>query len=143
MTLKSQEMLERICDGIIAGKSLRQICEPEGMPAPSTVCLWLSQDEDFAERYARAKEIQMENLAEEIIEIAEDGTNDYVAIHDPDNPGYRLNGEHVQRSRLRIDTRKWLMSKLAPKKYGDKVAVQADVDASLTVTVKQFTLDKP
>ena len=140
MTLKSQEMLERICDGIIAGKSLRQICEPEGMPAPSTVCLWLSQDEDFAERYARAKEIQMENLAEEIIDIAEDGSNDWMKNRFGEDV---LNVEHVQRSRLRIDTRKWLMSKLAPKKYGDKVAVQADVDASLTVTVKQFTLDKP
>lgn len=133
MSLKSPEMLEKICDAIIGGKSLRQICEPEGMPAPSTICLWLSQDEAFAERYARAKEIQMENLAEEILEIAEDGSNDWMKNRFGEDV---LNAEHVQRSRLRIDSRKWLMSKLAPKKYGDKIDVQHG--GNLTIEVQRF-----
>lgn len=137
MSLKTPELLERICDEIIGGKSLRQICAAENMPAPSTICLWLSQDEEFAERYARAKEIQMENMAEEIIEIAEDGSNDWM---ESEKGGYIINQEIVQRSRLRIDTRKWLMSKLAPKKYGDKLALDAEVDHTLTIVSKNFTL---
>jgi hypothetical protein len=57
--------------------------------------------------------------------IADDGRNDWMARKDPSNPGYELNGEHVQRSRLRLDARKWLTSKILPKQYGDRTEVEA------------------
>lgn len=61
-------------------------------------------------------------MADELLEIADDGTNDWMERIDGDGAGvgWVLNGEHVQRSRVRIDTRKWLLSKMAPKRYGDK-----------------------
>lgn len=103
------------------------------MPHVATVLRWLGKDEHaaFREQYARAREAQADVLADESIEIADDATNDWMEVNAADEKGekYRLNGEHVQRSRLRVDTRKWFASKLAPKKYGDKLAVGGD-DAS-------------
>lgn len=77
----------------------------------------------FQERYAQAKAECADALVEEIIDIADDGTNDWMEVHDKDGAcvGYKLNGEHVQRSKLRVDSRKWIASKLKPKKYGDSV----------------------
>lgn len=123
----SQELADLICDRIADGESLRAICRSDGMPAPSTVCLWLSQNPGFSEQYARAREAQADALAEETLEIADDARNDWMERQsDGDkSEGWVLNGEHVQRSRLRIDARKWFASKVAPKKYGDKV--QAEV----------------
>src|SRR3990172_7086066 len=57
------------------------------------------------------------------MDISDDGTNDWMASNDPENPGYRVNGEHIARSRLRVDTRKWIASKLKPKKYGEKLDI--------------------
>ena len=56
-------------------------------------------------------------MADETLEISDDGTNDWMK----DNEGYKVNGEHVARSRLRVDTRKWLLSKALPKIFGDKL----------------------
>ena len=87
---------------------------------------WLAKEPAFQNQYARAREIQAEYHFEELIEIADDGTNDYVAKRDASGAivGWRENGEWVNRSRLRVDTRKWAMSKMAPKKYGDKSAIE-------------------
>ena len=59
--------------------------------------------------------------AEEILEISDNGSNDWMVENDPDNPGYKLNGEHLQRSKLRVDTRKWIASKFKPNTYADKI----------------------
>lgn len=119
-----------ICVSIADGMTLREISRKEGMPALSTVFQWLATDKAFSEQYARAKEVQLENMAEEILEIADDATNDWMVRNGTDEESsYSLNGEHVQRARLRVDSRKWLLSKLAPKKYGDKVALGGDADA--------------
>jgi hypothetical protein len=97
------------------------------MPCVATIFNWLRKHDDFLEQYERAKEIQADALAEDILDIADDGTNDWMAREDKDgkNIGWQLNGEHVQRSRLRVDARKWIASKLKPKKYGDQVKVEA------------------
>jgi hypothetical protein len=62
----------------------------------------------------------LDTMAEQLLEIADDGTNDFVADK---HGGTTLNMEHINRSRLRVDTRKWYLSKLAPKRYGEKVDV--------------------
>ena len=95
------------------------------MPQESTVRNWaLDKDGTFFARYAKAREIGYLVMADETIDIADDGTNDYMARLGPDGQtAYVLNGEHVQRSRLRVDTRKWLLSKALPKLYGDRVAI--------------------
>ena len=89
------------------------------MPDISTIYDWFPKHPEFAEQYARAKQDSADALIEEINDIADNGTNDWMELHDPDNPGYKAHGEHIQRSRLRVDTKKWIASKMKPKKYGD------------------------
>lgn len=91
------------------------------MPAPSTVFLWLQKHKEFSDQYARALEARTEAMADDILAIADDGTNDWMERKHGDDVAWVTNGEALQRSRLRVDARKWLMSKMAPKKYGDKI----------------------
>ncbi len=86
--------------------------------------MWAREIPEFLAQYVTAREMLLEHWAEDITEISDDGTNDWMSVNDPDNPGYRVNGEHISRSKLRVDTRKWLLSKLAAKKYGDRVTTE-------------------
>lgn len=102
-TSYSTEIAAEICVRLSAGESLRSICKDEHMPADSTVRAWAIADiSGFHAHYTRAREAQMDALAEDILEMSDDKAAD------------------VQRSRLQVDTRKWLMSKIAPKRFGDK-----------------------
>lgn len=119
------ELAAEICERLATGESLRAICSDADMPSERTVRRWASDDvEGFAPQYARARDMGLDTMADSLLDIADDGTNDWVESNDPDNPGYRLNGENVQRSKLRVDARKWYLSKLAPKKYGDKTSME-------------------
>jgi hypothetical protein len=89
------------------------------MPDKSTVMRWLGVNKAFQDQYARAREVQADYWAEEIVEISDDSSQD--AITDPESGNTRQNSEFVARSRLRVDTRKWLMARMAPKKYGERV----------------------
>lgn len=120
----SQELADRICSELADGKSLRTVCKTEGMPSTQTVFRWLRTHEGFCDQYARAKDEAADALVDEMLDIADVATNDWMEVHDKDNVGYRLNGEAINRSRLRVDTRKWIASKLKPKKYGEKVQTE-------------------
>ncbi len=117
-SLYTEALAAKICRRLAAGKSLRAICEAKGMPSAETVRRWLLDNEDFCAQYVRAREVQADRFAEEILEIADDASDDWTI-----GEGGRkaLDHEHVQRSRLRVDTRKWAAGKLAPKRYGDKL----------------------
>ena len=92
------------------------------MPDITTILDWISKHPEFSQQYARAREQQQEFYAEEILDIADNGQNDYMErLNKNGEVEMVVNYENIQRSRLRVDTRKWIMSKLAPKKYGDKV----------------------
>lgn len=92
------------------------------MPNKSTVFRWLADQEAFRDQYARAREAAADSLADDILEIADDGRHDYVETDLGDGViGSRVDHDHIARSRLRVDTRKWLASKLKPKKYGESV----------------------
>jgi hypothetical protein len=82
------------------------------------VLRWLSQKPEFSQKYARAKQAQAEVMADEILDIADDSSKD--AINTEEGKVYQ-NSEFINRSRLRVDSRKWLMSKMLPKKYGDRI----------------------
>lgn len=112
-----------ICERIADGESLRQICGDEGMPATSTVFVWLSEDPQFSEQYARAREAQADAVFDDILSIADDGRNDWIEKRNADGQviGWQENGEAIRRSQLRIDARKWMAGKLKPKKYGEKL----------------------
>lgn len=113
---------DKICERLINGESLRRICLDDGMPSPALVCKWLAdpENERFREQYAHARDAQADTLADEIIDIADDGSNDYMGEDE------KYNGDAVQRSKLRVDARKWVAAKLKPKKYGDKLDVTSN-----------------
>lgn len=119
----TQEIADIICERISDGESLRAICAEENMPNKATVFRWLASNNVFSDQYARARECQADVLADEILDIADDGSNDWMEKYgkDGEKTGWQVNGEAVQRSRLRLDARKWLAGKLRPKKYGEKV----------------------
>jgi hypothetical protein len=111
------------------GESVNKICQRPGMPSADTVYRWLQTRKDFSDNYARARERRADLLADECIEIADDNTRDMVLI----DGEVRVDHEHVQRSRHRVDARKWYAGKLAPKKYGDNLQVSGNPDAPLGV----------
>jgi hypothetical protein len=141
----TQEIADSICEQIAtSSKSLRTICAEEGMPKVRTVLLWLSQGESenaseqlrlFLHQYMRAREAQADFLAEEILEIADDGSNDLMTITKGDITYEQENKEVTNRSRLRVDARKWIASKFKPKRYGDKV----DLNHGGEIGLKQIT----
>lgn len=115
----SEELAAHICGELASGRSLRDVCRDDDTPAQSTVFLWLSKHPGFSEQYARAMEARTNALAEEILEIADDSSGDVGVTEDGREV---VKSDVIARSRLRVDTRKWLMSKMAPKKYGDKIS---------------------
>jgi hypothetical protein len=105
-TTFNEKTAHAILEAISHGQSLRKICQEKGMPAMSTVMKWLGENEAFSEQYARARDIQADYLADEILGIA-------------DGLPKQAENEDIQAARLRIDARKWYAGKIAPKKYGD------------------------
>ncbi len=121
----SQSIADRICEQIATTqRSLRTICTDENMPSVQTVLKWLREDKNgFLAQYTRAKEEQADLLVEDMLDIADDGTNDYMTIEKGDKTYNVEDKEVTNRSKLRVETRKWIASKLKPKKYGDKLDV--------------------
>jgi hypothetical protein len=109
-------MADRICQRLSAGESLFSICADGKMPADTTVYVWLAKDEGFRDKYARAREEQAERYAEQIIEIADDSSDD------------------ANSRRVRVDARKWVASKLLPKKYGDRTRTEHTGAVNVTIT---------
>lgn len=118
----NQEIASKICDTLATSSiSLRTMCLPDDMPSVRTVLYWLSEGDKedakpefkaFLHQYARAREQQADFLAEEILEISDHTEEDHTAF---------TGSNVVQRDKLRVDARKWIASKLKPKKYGDKL----------------------
>ncbi|MND20874.1 hypothetical protein D3C76_47880 [compost metagenome] len=137
----SQELADRICARLADGTSLRTVCKADDMPHVATIFKWMREHPEFNEQYGKAKQEAADALVEEMIDIADDGTNDWMEVHDKDGncTGYKVNGEHVQRSRLRVETRKWIAAKLKPKKYGERIDVDHGVqeDNPLAGLLKQ------
>ena len=118
----NREAADEICRLLADGVSLRRICrENEHLPARSTIKLWVVDDVDgFSARYLRAKAEGIDEIVDEALDISDDGTND---TYLDDEGNRRTDNDVLGRSKLRVDTRKWYASKLAPKLYGDKIDV--------------------
>ena len=132
----SQDIADKICARLAEGESLRSICRDDEFPNRCEVFRWLADDANtaFRDQYARAKEFGIEALADDITEISDDARNDWMERSGEDDRGWVANGEHIQRSKLRVDARKWLLSKLAPKKYGDKLDMTVDATVKGSVS---------
>ncbi len=125
------QVKEWICNTLeYSSYSLRgMLLSFEGTPKRELVVGWLKKDDDFAANYARVRTTMADYLAEEILDIVDDSTNDYMedkSKNGEETGGYKFMGEHVQRSKLRVDTRKWLMAKAMPKKYGEVIKLEVD-----------------
>lgn len=136
----TDDMADAICERIANGESLKSICEHDDMPSKSTVFKWLAETATFSDKYARAREAQADSIFDEILDIADDARNDWMKARgsDDEDDRYVLNGEHVQRMKLRIDARKWMAGKLRPKRYGERMQTDLDVtnsDGSLAALI--------
>ena len=126
----SQEIFDEICVRIAEGESLRKICKDDKMPSLVAVWKWLNNSEELVKQYTRAREEQAETFVDEILDIADDNKDD-TSIDE--NGKLIINQEVIARSRLRVDSRKWIASKLKPKRFGDYTKIQAEVkDTSST-----------
>lgn len=130
--------IEALCLDIAECVPLRTIAANNEV-AFATLASFLSRPENI-EQYARAREAQADKLAEDILQIADDGSND---TYKDDDGNVRTEHDVIARSRLRVDARKWLAGKMAPKRYGDKLDVDAKLSGSLTVEVVRFGDDTP
>jgi ATP-dependent protease HslVU (ClpYQ) ATPase subunit len=112
------ELATELCVRLSEGRSLRSVCRDADMPAVSSVFLWLRRDQEFSEQYARAKEEAADAIFDELLEIADDPDGD------------------VQRDRLRVDTRKWMLAKMKPRKYSDRHIIQTETKPDLVATLE-------
>lgn len=142
----SEEIAGTICERMICGpddkpESLRSICRDDDMPDLKTVMRWLAKNDEFRQHYALAREAQQELHQEDIKEIADNCSDDVQTILGNEEDGIlRVNHSAIARARLQIDTRKWLMSKMAPKKYGDKTILSNDPDSPVNVNPVTITV---
>lgn len=126
--------IDAICDMTADCIPQRTIAAKIGV-SWATFTKWIDDDKGRTEQYAHARLAQADKMADDILAISDDGSNDTYETED----GTRTNQDVIARSRLRVDARKWLASKMAPKKYGDKLAIGGAEDlppVALTADVK-------
>jgi hypothetical protein len=109
-TKYTEELAHEICRRIAEGESIRKICDGDDMPSATTIFNWLldTDKKAFLEQYNASRAIQAENMFDELLEIADKGQGE------------------IMRDRLRVDTRKWYLSKVLPKKFGEKIDMTTD-----------------
>lgn len=127
----TKDLGDKICAELAKGRTLSSICDAEGMPCKSAVLKWALDDKhEFYEQYARARLVGYHAMADEILDVVDDGRNDWMTIKKNGEEVEVVNREVVERSKLRFQARQWLLSKAMPKVYGDKLDISGKVDAS-------------
>lgn len=129
-SIYTPELIDAICERVADGESMRKICRDEHMPAMTTIFRWLRENPEFREQYEAATDMRADSFAEDMLDIAD--------IPPQINEKGGVDSGDVAHMRLRIDTRKWIASKLKPKKYGDKIEQEINGDLSLTVNIVRF-----
>ncbi len=112
-----EETFKKICKEISKGKALRNVLKESDMPSSQTFYIWLDADEDKSKQYVRACNSRADQIFEDILDISDDQEGD---VYEIDGKEF-TNHNKINRSRLRVDSRKWMLGKLNPKKYNDKV----------------------
>lgn len=119
----TDELAEKVLEWIRVGYSVAKIAKMDDMPAKDTIFQWIVKRPDFADRYVQAKETGAFVMAEEIVEISDNDQNDVYFKEEKDGSGLSakpcFDVNNINRDRLRVDSRKWILAKLVPKKYGD------------------------
>lgn len=136
-TIRTDEIVESILDQLGDGTPLAKICRQEGMPKLRTFYDWAEADADLSARVARARVAGHDNIAQDAIDIADDSQHDFKMGKE----GLVFDSEHVQRSKLRIDTRFKLLRCWDPKRFGEKLEIDNKGELTINVGVKRFTPD--
>ena len=116
------KLLDKIFNKIVDGESLNAILKDKDMPCRQTFYNWIEEDQNIIDKYARATKARADYLFEQIIEIADKQGADMVIVDGEQT----INHNIIQRNRLQIDARKWVASKMNPKKYGEKLDITSD-----------------
>jgi hypothetical protein len=137
-TKYTPKLAKKICERIAKGETVRSICKDEAMPSTVTVYNWLLDEgkKEFLNQYEAAKNIQAELMFEELLEIADESSE--VIVGDDKSDGAR-----VQANRLRVDTRKWYLSKVLPKKFGEKLDMTTNGKEMPTTAPTIINIIKP
>lgn len=136
-----------IFEMVVNGKSLRTILKMEGMPDITTFYVWIEEEPEKSKQYAQAIKMRADLLFDEILDIADDNSNDFIEQDLGDGIiTQKFDHEHVQRSRLRIDARKWVIERMNAKKYNDKYIElkekEADTSNKIEVTIVRKNTDE-
>jgi hypothetical protein len=124
---------DAVLDGMTSGSPCYRACQSAGVP-PATFARWVDDDPVLAEKYARARDILVEKMACDLLEIAD------APVGIVENGG--TDSGAVQKQRLQVDARKWLLSKIAPRKYGDKIEVSGGpLNARNSVSLDQRLIE--
>lgn len=134
-SLYSEKMADAICERVAKGDSLADICREVAMPKSSAVYHWLTIYPEFTDKYSRARVVQADVLFDQIIKIADTPVIGVKTITKPSGTE-TTEGDMIEHRRLQVDARKWVASKLAPKKYGEKVTQEIIGDANNPVAFK-------
>ena len=137
-SLYQPEVAEKICERLALGESLVEVCSDKAMPSLTTVYKWLNLFPEFTDRYARARLVQADVLFDEIIKIADTPVIGVKTITKPSGVE-TTEGDMIEHRRLRVDARKWVAAKLAPKKYGEKVETTLKGDANNPIAIENVT----
>lgn len=116
-------------------KGLETICSDAKFPEPMTVYRWMLANPEFREGYARAKEDQLQILEDEILQLADNTQMGEIVTLKADGTEERKQADMIEHRKLQIESRKWLMAKLKPKKYGDRVDVHSSGNATITLNM--------
>lgn len=116
-SIYTQSLADKICQELSMGKSMRTVCKPASMPNPATIFRWLRTKPEFCNQYEKAKQEAADAMVDDMLDIADDLD------------------ENPQSRRIRVDTRKWIASKLKPRKYGDKITHGGDPDNPIHVAL--------
>ncbi len=133
------ELRAEFCERIAGGETVREIVADRHMPSEKSIYLALAADEAFAAQYGQAREAQLVGWEDEILRIADDATNDYVTRKRGDEEVVTVDHDHINRSRLRIDARKWLMAKRLPKRYGERVSTEVSGPGGAPIAVENVS----
>ena len=134
-TKYSPELADKICGRIgTSSDGIHKICKELNI-APSTCFDWLTKHTEFSDKYVRAKELQADFMVQEMVEIADDSSRDTKVIDKNGKLVEMENTEWTNRSKLRVETRKWLAGKLRPKVYGDSLKLQGDKENPVQVQI--------
>lgn len=124
------KVFTEILDEIEQGSSLRAALRKDKRPSSKTFFEWIKNSDEKEKQYARAMDKRADTIFEDILNIADDNSQD---VFYDDQGNERVNNDVIQRARLRVDARKWMLGKMNPKKYGDKI--QQEHSGELTTNI--------